>query len=249
MTNLETLPFAGVDSQELAGTCLDTISDFTLASTTSERTSADTPSEPEIAKPLVDSNDHLLLFVQLPDYENSAIYPIDDVPLLPDMCESKDLNDMSSDGDRVSSGDQVNDCRSGASLPINSSDLNSESNDIDLRTFNYCVNLPKISGKKIFDSIDNLFINFAGNYQSSPFTNELSMLIIKHFNLNIDLSDLSEPKFNNLKKFDFNKSGAAPVDYNTMSNRRVKRLKYSKFQFLFKRNRSLACRQALDRGH
>lgn len=106
--------------------------------------------------------------------------------------------------------------------------------------------MPKVTGKAVFDSIDNLLINFAGKYQSNLFMDELSMLIVKHFNLNIDLSVAPEEKFNNLKMFDFINPGIAPIDYSTMSNRQAKRLKYYKFQFLFKRNSSFACRQALD---
>lgn len=94
--------------------------------------------------------------------------------------------------------------------------------------------------------MDNLLINYAGNYQSSAFVNELSSLIINYFNLNVDISDPSNPKFGNLKQFDYNKSSTAPMDLSSMSKRRAKRLRYSRFQFLFKRNRSLASRQALD---
>lgn len=229
------LPFAGIYSQEIAGSHLDTaLSDATVIPASSMNIPASASLKSDFYEPRLDSADRHELFVQLPICENSTINPTDDVPFQPDACESEEPRDMSANVDREISDhlatseataiDQATDCCLDVNPPVNFSVSNFTDNDIDLRNFNYCVNLPKVTGKAVFDSIDNLLINFAGNYQSNLFMDELSMLIIKHFNLNIDLSVASEQKFNNLKMFDFNKPGSAPVDYSTMSNRRLYRV-------------------------
>lgn len=118
---------------------------------------------------------------------------------------------------------------------------------LELRTFNYTINLPIVQNNDSFTKLDNLLINYAGNYQSNNFTAELSTFIIGHYKLNVDISVDGQCDFKNIKNFVFRENDVVHVDSPVpISNRKAKRLAFSKFQFLFRKNRSLACRQVLD---
>lgn len=106
--------------------------------------------------------------------------------------------------------------------------------------------MPSVSASKSFETIDNLLINYAGNYSSADFDSPFSDFIIKHFKLNIDLDPNGQPNFKHLKEFDYNLKKQPVTDLPPMSKKKAKRLRYPIFQFLFKKNRSLAYREALD---
>lgn len=119
-------------------------------------------------------------------------------------------------------------------------------NPTELDIFNYIINLPSVTANKNFEIIDNLLINFAGNYSSPDFNTALSEFIVNYFRLNIDFDHQGKPDFKHIKTFDFNMKKDSKTDFSTLSKRQAKRLRYSNFQFLFQKNRSLASRQALD---
>lgn len=209
-TEFATLPFAEIVDQEIAGSYLDTTtSDSILVSASPGIIPASASLKSGISEPLLDSTADHELFVHLPPCENSTVNQTADVSYPPHVRESEEFGDMSSNVDRelpvhLSTNenpvmDQATDYHPDVRASENSCDLNFTDNDIGLKTFNYCVNLPKVTGSAVLDSIDHLLINFAGNYQSNLFIDEFSVLIVKHFKLNIDLSAVSEQKFNNLK--------------------------------------------------
>lgn len=64
----------------------------------------------------------------------------------------------------------------------------------------------------------------------------------------MQLNPSGQCTFDNVKPFNYNVDPrpAHNSQSTSISNRKSKRLAYSKFQFLYKKNRSLACRQVLD---
>lgn len=89
----------------------------------------------------------------------------------------------------------------------------------ELEIFNYTIYLPKVVSSRAFDVIDNLLINYAGNYGSNDFNIDISKFIIDYFNLSIDFYPDSTFNFKRLKAFDHSKPKPPIVDFKSKSNR------------------------------
>lgn len=134
---MEALPLVNANSQELACSRLDVAASLsTTAPSTGETTSADPSPRSDDVSSLKDP-DALPLYVQLPDCDYSTPGTSEKLSCLPDMTVPEDLRTVSS-----------NACADELFEPSASTQ---DIHDIDLDTFNYCVNLPRVPGKTAFD--------------------------------------------------------------------------------------------------
>lgn len=101
---------------------------------------------------------------------------------------------------------------------------------LELRTFNHTINLPIVHNSDSFTKLDNLLINFAGNYQTNDFIAELSTFIIGHYKMNVEIVNDGQCVFKNIKNFIFRDNDLVHTDPPVpISNRKAKRLAFSRF--------------------